>query len=72
MIPVIQMTLSCLIFAVNLYYLALAQVIAYIVDRWVSVSTPVLFKFSELNKLYCELNSLQGTKYMSHMVVMYS
>ena len=28
--------------------------IAYIEDRWVSVSTPVAFRFSELNKLYCE------------------
>ena len=34
--------------------LALVQVIAYIEDRWVSVSTPVVFRFSELNKLYCE------------------
>ena len=34
--------------------LALAQVIAYIEGRWVSVFTPAVFKFSKLNKLYCE------------------
>ena len=34
--------------------LALAQVIAYIEDRRVSVSTPVVFKLSELKKLYWE------------------
>ena len=50
---------------VNLYSLALAQVIAYIEDRWVSVSTPVVFKFSELNKLYCE-QLVRHKIYVSH------